>query len=750
MGLCEGSVVSGQRRPAAEEEEKGGMDEWGGTEEKCGHVQAKEITRTFEGRKNNKGKEMTMVNVFVNGVSVSVPRGSTVFQACEQAGVQVSRFCYHEQLMVAGNCRMCMVEMEGYPKPLVSCAMPAANGMKVYTGTPRVKKAREGVMERLLRNHPLDCPICDQGGECDLQDQSMAYGSDRSRSVERKRGVEDKNIGPLVKTVMTRCIHCTRCVRFASEVAGRGDRGTTGRGMQTEIGTYVEKKILDTVRSGNRVDLCPVGALTSKVIAFRTRSWERTSIDSVDVLDGNRTPIRRNLRGGEVIRVRPKERGVFIGDKTRYARDGLYNNRRTERYRYGEVCTVEKGLDALKTRRGGKVTFVVGSNVDMQRVGKRVDLSRKGVRRVEGRAKESLGERRYHQAERGRTGKSVSDVLSRGDSCRRRGRDAKRERPMRQVWRRAMRVRGGTTEAGSYFVQRGPGGYGRAAKAMEIGTRVSDLIERREGRHRRSHVRTETGVIRVNGSRANRSDPRRVERIKHRDDVSGSGRVNILHPKANSLGYRALGRDGCHGAETPTETQGAQAGNRAKRVVVGVDDGERVESGRSTIQSLGEAKKGSLACVMNSHAPTMAVDSLTETEEGVERRVPRKTAVESDQRRVNRQGEGVWTTGVGRTPMREGTPIKRGDEAGEHRRWAMEERSDPVQEGEEASVRKLNHRRKTRGVSTIDGVWDDRRRPDRYDYYREGHAINRASKVMAKCSLNEERMKGKRKSTSLE
>src|SRR5437899_16087 len=163
---------------------------------------------------------MTMVNVFVNGVSVSVPRGSTVFQACEQAGVQVSRFCYHEQLMVAGNCRMCMVEMEGYPKPLVSCAMPAANGMKIYTSTPRVKKAREGVMERLLRNHPLDCPICDQGGECDLQDQAMAFGVDSSRYHENKRAVEDKYIGPLVKTVMNRCIHCTRCVRFTTEVAG--------------------------------------------------------------------------------------------------------------------------------------------------------------------------------------------------------------------------------------------------------------------------------------------------------------------------------------------------------------------------------------------------------------------------------------------------------------------------------------------------------------------------------------------------
>jgi NADH dehydrogenase/NADH:ubiquinone oxidoreductase subunit G len=506
-----------------------------------------------------------MVSVWVNGVAVNVPAGSTVFQACEQAGVQVSRFCYHEKLMVAGNCRMCMVEREGYPKPLVSCAMPAANGMKVLTTSPRVKKAREGVMERLLRNHPLDCPICDQGGECDLQDQSMTYGSDRSRSVERKRTVEDKDVGPLVKTVMTRCIHCTRCIRFASEIAGRGDRGTTGRGVQTEIGTYVEKGELDTVRSGNRVDLCPVGALTSKVTAFRSRSWERTSVDTVDVLDANRTAIRRNLRGGEVMRVRPAERGVFIGDKTRYARDGLYNQRRTEVYRYGEVASVEAGLTHLRQRRKGGAKVIRGQHVDRQRVGKRMERARAGVRSVEGRAPDRTEERRYHVGERGRTGKTVAEVLSRADSCRRRGRDLRTERPMRQTWRRGMRNRGGTTEAGSVFVQRGPGGYGRAAKARDLGRTVGALKERREGRHRRSQARTETGVIRANASRANRSHPRRVERRKQRDRVTGRNRVNILHAKGNGRGRRALGVDR---ATDP----------RAARVVVGVDDGERVES----------------------------------------------------------------------------------------------------------------------------------------------------------------------------
>lgn len=703
-----------------------------GGEEREGQGEQEQGLRRREGKR----RKMTRVNVFVNGVSVSVPRGSTVYQACEQAGVQVSRFCYHEQLMVAGNCRMCMVEMEGYPKPLVSCAMPAANGMKVYTGTPRVKKAREGVMERLLRNHPLDCPICDQGGECDLQDQSMAYGSDRSRSVERKRGVEDKDIGPLVKTVMTRCIHCTRCVRFASEVAGRGDRGTTGRGVQTEIGTYVEKKKLDTVRSGNRVDLCPVGALTSKVLAFRVRPWERTSVDTVDVLDPNRTPIRRNVRGGEVIRVRPKERGVFIGDQTRYARDGLYKNRRTEIYRYGEVCSVEKGLEELKARRGNEgLKIVRGTSVDLQRVGKRVELSRKGVRKVEAREENPLAKKAYHQNERVVMGKSLKDVLSRVDSCLRRGLDLKRERPMRQVWTRAMRVGGGAGQSqATDFVQRGNGGYGRAAKAMELGNRPSHLIERREGRHRRSHVRTESGVIRANETRAGRSNPRRVEKLKQRDlDPSVSERsqirVNVIQTKLNGAGRSARGR----GVE---ESSSRNQEKRGKRRMIGVDDGERRENGRSSIQTRAAKKNAGLSCVMNSHAPRH-VDHSAERDgnEGVERRVPRKTSVEADHRRSNREGQGVWTHGVGQTPTSKGPNAKT------ERRWDVEELSDAYDESERenGSMYALQRKRATRGLRTRDGVWNNRRRPDRYDYYREGHSISRASKVMGTCSLNEEK-----------
>ena len=222
--------------------------------------------------------------MFVDGVETHVPKGVTVLQACELAGVDVPRFCYHQRLSIAGNCRMCLVEVEKSPKPVASCAMPVMPNMNIKTTTPLVKKAREGVMEFLLINHPLDCPICDQGGECELQDQSLIYGSDRSRFTEYKRAVEDKELGPLVKTVMSRCIHCTRCVRFATEVAGVQDLGVTGRGNMAEIGTYVSK-LLTSELSGNVIDLCPVGALTSKPFAFTARSWELRRTESIDVLD---------------------------------------------------------------------------------------------------------------------------------------------------------------------------------------------------------------------------------------------------------------------------------------------------------------------------------------------------------------------------------------------------------------------------------------------------------------------------------
>ena len=276
-----------------------------------------------------------MLKLKVNEKEIEVEEGLTVLQACEHAGVEIPRFCYHERLSIAGNCRMCLVEMEKSPKPIASCAMPAANGMNIKTNTPLVEKARKGVMEFLLVNHPLDCPVCDQGGECDLQDQSMYYGVDKSRFKENKRHVPEKYMGPLIKTQMTRCIHCTRCVRFATEVAGVPELGAIGRGEDMQITTYLEKA-MESELSANVVDLCPVGALTSKPYVFEARPWELKKTESIDVMDAVGSSIRVDTYGWEVKRVLPKNNDdineEWISDKTRYACDGLKNQRLDKPY----------------------------------------------------------------------------------------------------------------------------------------------------------------------------------------------------------------------------------------------------------------------------------------------------------------------------------------------------------------------------------------------------------------------------------
>ncbi|WP_075482781.1 NADH-quinone oxidoreductase subunit NuoG [Candidatus Pelagibacter communis] len=267
-----------------------------------------------------------MPKIKVNNNELEVEDGLTVLQACEQAGAEIPRFCYHEKLSIAGNCRMCLVEIEKSPKPVASCAMPVADGMNIKTNTEFVEKARKGVMEFLLANHPLDCPVCDQGGECDLQDQSMFYGIDKSRFKENKRFVPEKYMGPLIKTQMTRCIHCTRCIRFATEVAGVSEIGAIGRGEDTQITTYLEKS-MESELSGNVIDLCPVGALTSKPYVFEARPWELKKTESIDVMDAVGSNIRIDTYGWEVKRILPKINEnineEWISDKTRYACDGL-------------------------------------------------------------------------------------------------------------------------------------------------------------------------------------------------------------------------------------------------------------------------------------------------------------------------------------------------------------------------------------------------------------------------------------------
>ncbi|MBU3991433.1 MAG: NADH-quinone oxidoreductase subunit NuoG [Alphaproteobacteria bacterium] len=316
-----------------------------------------------------------MPKVTVDGVELEVPAGATVLQACELAGKEIPRFCYHERLSIAGNCRMCLVEVApGPPKPQASCALPASEGQVIRTDSPMVKKAREGVMEFLLINHPLDCPICDQGGECDLQDQSVAYGRGATRYHEHKRAVTEKYMGPLIKTQMTRCIHCTRCVRFSEEIAGVDEIGALYRGENTQITTYLEHAAKHEL-SANVIDLCPVGALTSRPYAFEARSWELTKTLSIDVSDAIGANIRLDSRGREVLRILPRVNDdvneEWLSDKGRYQVDGL-TKRRLDRpwlRKNGKLvaATWDEAFAAIaKIKPGASVAAVAGDLVDCE------------------------------------------------------------------------------------------------------------------------------------------------------------------------------------------------------------------------------------------------------------------------------------------------------------------------------------------------------------------------------------------------
>ncbi len=318
-----------------------------------------------------------MATITVDGEDHEVQDGLTLLQALQSVGKEIPHFCYHERLSIAGNCRMCLVEVEKAPKPVASCAQPVMDGMTVFTDSEKTRKARKGVMEFLLINHPLDCPICDQGGECDLQDQAMAYGMDRSRFHENKRAVHDKYMGPLVKTIMTRCIHCTRCIRFATEVAGVEELGALGRGEHMEITTYLERSLTSEL-SANVIDLCPVGALTSKPYAFAARPWELRKTESIDVMDAVGSNIRVDSRGAEVMRILPRLNDdvneEWISDKTRYVYDGLRRQRLDQPYvrrdgklrpaswneAFAAIAEKAKGLD------GSAMAAVAGDMADCE------------------------------------------------------------------------------------------------------------------------------------------------------------------------------------------------------------------------------------------------------------------------------------------------------------------------------------------------------------------------------------------------
>ena len=316
-----------------------------------------------------------MVKVTVDNIEIEVEPGSTVLQACETAGKEIPRFCYHERLSIAGNCRMCLVEIDKSAKPVASCAMPVSNGQVIKTNTDMVRKAREGVMEFLLINHPLDCPICDQGGECDLQDQAFNYGGGRSRYQLNKRSVNQKYMGPLIKTHMNRCIHCTRCVRFSEEVAGIAEIGTVNRGENMEITTFLEKTV-ESEMSGNVIDLCPVGALTSKPYSYEARPWELNKIETIDVMDAVGSNIRVDTKGWEVKRVLPRINDEineeWISDKTRYACDGLLNNRIDTPYikKNGKYTSVSwsEAIEFINQNSKNKKDFggLIGQLVDLE------------------------------------------------------------------------------------------------------------------------------------------------------------------------------------------------------------------------------------------------------------------------------------------------------------------------------------------------------------------------------------------------
>src|SRR5713101_478459 len=317
-----------------------------------------------------------MPKLTIDGQEIEVPPGTTVLQACQRLGVEVPHFCFHERLAIAGNCRMCLVEQEKSPKPIASCAMPATEGMVVHTKSPKAIKAQKGVMEFLLINHPLDCPICDQGGECDLQDQAMAYGFDRGRFEENKRAERDKDFGPLVETHMNRCIHCTRCIRFLTEIAGVEALGATGRGEDMEITTYIERA-LDSELSANIIDLCPVGALTSKPYAFVARPWELVKTESIDVMDAVGSNIRVDSRGPQVLRVLPRIHEAvneeWISDKSRYAVDGLVRRRLDRPYigrdRKREADwreALELVAERLKMVPGERIAAIAGDLCDAE------------------------------------------------------------------------------------------------------------------------------------------------------------------------------------------------------------------------------------------------------------------------------------------------------------------------------------------------------------------------------------------------
>lgn len=669
------------------------------------------------------------INIEVNGRLVSVQAGSTVLQACEAIGIEIPRFCYHERLLVAGNCRMCLVEVVGSPKPQASCALPVSRGpggavMKIVTDSPLVKKAREGVLEMLLVNHPLDCPICDQGGECDLQDQSMAFGSDRSRFFEGKRGVEDKDLGPLVKTVMTRCIHCTRCIRFASEIAGVADLGTSARGRETEVGTYVEK-VMETERSGNLVDLCPVGALTSKPYAFKARPWERDSTEMTDMFDGFGASIKVQTRGDEVLRILPvqddERNGEQLGDKSRFSVDGLNVQRVSSGYlvkeRSGKLSPV-KIEDVLKRseemlKKVKSVKIRVSSEVGLDFIEEAISLGA-GLRKagkdvvVEGR-----GIAKSSSEEVGRTThfeNSLKD-LSEADVVLLAGVDPRKESPLLNVKLREGFLRG-TMDIYSLGNNRN-----RTFPVSTIGTTPKELNQLINGNHRLSKKLAEAKrpVLLIGASLYRREDEAHVRSVREQlsslvqisENVQKGQKVkNVLHHRPNSSGAMLSQLPGFQGFKKQKDI------SQSLVILVGVSKGELKELGQSLF-----TEKCQYLLGLASHG-----DGRREQCDAI---LPLPRFTEYDGVFVDMTGQRNSSNKVVSTPF--------GENYSDYGYNQRSRRSSEFVKYDEISSRTESKD----SVEVRSGRMTVVNRPmipAVHDYYLEGHNASRRSETMAKCS----------------
>ena len=536
-----------------------------------------------------------MPKLKIDGTEIEVPPGTTVLQAAESLGIEIPRFCYHDRLSIAGNCRMCLVEVEKSPKPVASCAWPVAEGMVVHTRSAAATKARNGVMEFLLINHPLDCPICDQGGECDLQDQAMAYGFDRGRYAEPKRAVKEKYMGPLIKTYMTRCIHCTRCIRFATEIAGAEEIGAIGRGEHMEITSYLERTV-ESELSGNVIDLCPVGALTSAPYAFAARPWELHKTESIDVMDAVGSNIRVDSRGAEVLRVLPRLNEAineeWISDKTRFACDGLGRQRLDRPYvrREGKLqpASWAEAFGAIAGRLkgvpGSKFAAVAGDLADAEAVAALGDLMaalgsphtdcRQDGAKLDGRTRS------------GYLFNTTIAGIERADLCLLIGTDPRREAPLVNARLRKRYLAGGFAIAAigpetdlSYHVE----WLGNTARALE------DIATGRHAFARRLHAAKNPMLVLGQGALARPDGARLLGLARQIADSFGLVRegwngFNVLHMAAGRVGALDLGFvPKAGGRDVAGILDGAPRGEIEVVYLLGADEIDTARLGRAFV-----------------------------------------------------------------------------------------------------------------------------------------------------------------------